>query len=93
VVKSVEIKRAYQCSYCDKQYVNYKSAWGHEHRYCKSTESPHIKNCDHEYTTQYVDMGAGISEPDYGFCIKCGVTEMDFHPILIQSINPKERSS
>lgn len=80
MVKSVDIKRAYQCSYCDKQYVNYKSAWSHEHRYCKSIESPHVKNCEHDWTTHWTLIAGEdrAHEPHHDFCSKCLVTEMDF---------------
>ena len=82
----LENQKLFQCSYCGKRLLTKQGAELHEKNYCHSEESPHIvnnnikmvenqKNCKHEHieTKYYYIPGEAVMEPQYDFCVDCGM--------------------
>lgn len=94
-MKVLTKQTVYQCEYCNKRLLSKSGAKIHEEQYCK--QSPIVKekrrkvvlSCDHDWGTSWSPIFGEEwrSEPDYDYCIKCGVTEMELEEIEKQK-NP-----
>lgn len=81
---TLENQTLYQCEYCNKRLLSKNGAKIHEEQYC--SQSPILKqkildkkmNCKHEWYTSYSYIpGEAVMEPDYTYCIHCGITETE----------------
>jgi hypothetical protein len=72
----------YQCSFCGKRLLSRNGCKIHEKKYCnrwyspnkinlrkKQEDCPH-NNCETAYS--YIP-GEAVQEPDYGYCLDCGL--------------------
>lgn len=71
----------YQCEYCGRRLLSKAGAKLHEDSYCKSEESPRIKNmrdtqdaCEHENCEMEYSYipGEAVMQPDHVLCMDCG---------------------
>lgn len=79
----------YQCEYCNRRLLSKNGAKIHEEQYCK--QSPIVKEkrkqeilaCDHDWGTMWSPIRGEEwrKEPDYDYCTKCDVTEMELDEI------------
>ncbi len=74
----------YVCSYCGKRLITKKGCALHEEQYCGEYDSPNQqrirqfqKDCPHKnIDTKYSYIpGEAVKEPDYDFCMDCGLVE------------------
>jgi len=81
-MKILTNQTVYQCSYCGKKNLTKKGSEIHENQYCKSKDSPCRKQlldnqgeCKHFHVDtkwSYIS-GECIKEPDYDYCVDCGM--------------------
>ncbi|MDY7044406.1 hypothetical protein RVS70_09330 [Virgibacillus sp. M23] len=87
-MKILKEQTIYQCEYCGKRLLSKNGAKIHEEQYCndspivKAERIKIVKSCNHEMETawDYI-LGEAVMEPDYDYCIKCGVTEIEIREI------------
>lgn len=79
----------YQCEYCNKRFITKQGAKKHEEDYCYLSPIPKVKrlkkirSCNHEWQEKWRRIpGEDFAmEPDYSYCYKCNVTEMELREI------------
>ncbi|ASN70202.1 hypothetical protein 10F3_17 [uncultured Caudovirales phage] len=88
MAKVLENQTLYQCEQCGKRLLTKHGAKLHENMYCpvvlqREAKIEHKKrqeSCEHKHMEMSYCPMAGeehLLEPDYYYCVDCGMSEMD----------------
>ncbi|WLP59888.1 hypothetical protein [Bacillus pumilus] len=84
MAKILENQTLYQCELCGKRLLTPHGAKLHETKYCsvvrQREKRERQKSCAHKHMEMSYCRVPGeehLLEPDYSYCVDCGMTEMD----------------